>query len=272
MRTRPALSLVVALFVAFSARVGFADPPPAEFTISFDGDAAIWNPFEGFAACQTVSEETMCLSLEHVVCDGAGRCTGIANIEFIGALDGSASGPFLGRVRCIATPDPNDPICRVRLDIDDAFGSLSPCELSRLRLRMRGPVDADGLLHGSATTRICLTCPGATAQCGSGDGQFEYVLNPPTDWSLTVQSQPSSEDPLRLVGTANDSLGFSYSVVGELSVGNGVSTLRLRGDADTLSEGARIRLRNLVFHGEDLDAGTAYINVRGNKIRDKLDH
>ena len=269
---RTASALLLALLVASSARVALADPPPPEFTIPFDGDAAIWNPFEGFAACDTRSGVTTCLSLENVVCDGAGRCTGDATIEFSGALSGSGSGFFSGRTRCVATPDPRDPICRGRLEIEELVGSANSCDFELVNFRVRGPVDPAGLYHGRAAAEVCLTCPGEPQQCSPATGRFKYAVNPPAAWSLTVESHQSSADPLRLVGTASDSLGFTYRVRGVHSVGNGVSTLILRGDEETPSQGARVELRNLVFHDGDLQAGTALIRVQGNKVRDKLGH
>jgi hypothetical protein len=270
--TRTAPALLLALFVASPARVALADPPPAEFTIQFDGDAAIWNPFEGFAACRTSSGTTTCLSLDNVFCDGAGECTGDAEVAFSGATNGAGSGSFVGRVRCVDTPNPNDPVCRARLTVAELIGSVDGCALRLDHFALRGPVDATGLYRARASANVCLQCSNQSEQCSAAAGRFRYQVNPPSEWTLTVDSHPSNADPLRLEGTADDSLGFTYTVHGVRSVGNGVSTLVLKGDAGTPSEGARVKLRNLVFHGEDLQAGTARIRVQGNKIREKLGH
>lgn len=272
MPTRAALAVLASLLVASAPRVGLADPPPGEFTLSFDGDAAIWNPFEGFAACDTRSGVTTCLSLENVDCDGAGRCEGDATIEFSGAVSGSGSGAFSGKTRCVATPNPLDPVCRARLEIGALVGSADSCELELHDSSLRGRVDAAGLYRGRAGAELCRTCPGGPQECSTVTGRFQDQVNPPTDWTVVVESQQSAKDSSRLVGSASDSLGFTYRVRGVHSVGNGVSTLLLRGEEGTPSEGARIKLRNLVFQGDDLQAGTANIRVQGNNARDKLGH
>jgi len=276
MPTRTAFAVLLAL-AAFSPRVGLADPPPSQFAIEFDGNAAIWNPWGDFQTCETVSESgltvTLCLSVDDLVCDGTGRCSCDASFDFSGAINGSLTGPCTARVNCIATSNPNDNVCSAigtKLLIPSAVGSIESCDAS-IRLVTSGPVDSTGLYRGGARARVCVDCGGGR-QCSRISGDFEYALNPPTDWTLTVDQQPTAENPLRLEGAAFDSLGFTYSVVGTRSVGNGVSTFVLRGDDETASEGARIKLRNLVFQGDDLQAGTAKIKVQGNKIREKLGH
>src|SRR5262245_11985433 len=99
-RHRIRLAPWIALSIAICPRVGLADPPPEQFTVSFDGDAAIWNPFDGFEACESALGATLCLELDDVDCNGAGECVGEADFTFTGLLEGFGSGSFEGKARC----------------------------------------------------------------------------------------------------------------------------------------------------------------------------
>jgi hypothetical protein len=268
--TRTASVLLLALFAASSPRVALADPPPPAFTIQFDGDAAIWSPFDGFQACETVDTETLCLSLDNVVCNGAGKCYGDAHMEFDGAiLNGSGSGPFEAKASCVATPNPDDKVCSASLLIKELVGVVSSCAFELLNFKVRGPVDNSGLFDGNASARLCLEeCQGQPRRCASGSGEFDYAVNPPIPWNLTVNPVPDAQNPLKFTGTASDILGFTYTAKGVHNPKNDMSKFVLLGDKvnDPWSAGAKVKLSDLVFQGSDVQDGTANIKVQGNKI------
>jgi hypothetical protein len=268
-RNRTGLVWLVALSIASWPRLGLADPPPAQFTLSFDGNAAIWNPFDGFEACETVDTETLCLSLQNVVCNGAGQCFGAADVEFDGSLlNGSGSGPFEAKASCVATPNPDDKVCSVGLRIRELVGVVSSCGFEFSNFKVKGPVDHSGLFAGRASARLCLECNGQPRQCASARGEFEYAVNPPIPWNLTVNPLPDAENPVKFTGTASDSLGFSYTAKGVHDAKNDTSKFVLQGDKvnDPWSKGAKVKLKDLVFSGSDVQSGTANIKVQGNKI------
>src|SRR5262245_18171897 len=204
----------VALWMGSLPAVALADPPPAQFTVQFDGDAAIWNPFDGFAACETVTDSgltaTLCLELSNVVCDGAGLCTCDAALDLTGDLDGLLTGDCTAKLSCAATPDnPTDPVYKAKLAFD-AAGSITAlgmtCAAEIPRFVVNGPVDSAGFYHGKAKSKVCVDCGGGRA-CAGAAGDFEYEVNPPIPWELTVELTSDPYYPNDLSGFATDSLG-----------------------------------------------------------------
>ena len=271
---------VLAFFIAFSPRVGLADPPPAEFTISFDGDAAIWSPFEDFEACETVTDSdltaTMCLALSNVSCNGAGLCTCDAALDFSGDLDGLLTGSGTAKLNCNATPDnPTDPVCKAKLSFD-ALGSISAlgmnCAARISNFVVNGPVDPDGFYHGKARAKVCLDCSVGHA-CAGAAGDFEYEVNPPIPWDLTVQVQPDPDHPGILEGVAADDVGpFEYTAKGKYNPKTDATTITLKGvtkkaDPGSISQGASVKLGELDCTAGQCTNGTATFKVQGNKAK-----
>ena len=214
-----------------------------------------------------MSGATLCLFLDDVTCNGAGHCAGDASIEFTGTLDGSGAGSFEAKAKCVATENPDDKVCSASLLVPELVGTVNACDLTLENLKVKGPVDSSGFFEGKASTRLCVQCAGDDRpQCTGAKGSFEYGVNPPIPWNLTVNAQPTADNPARFEGTASDSLGFHYQAVGTHSSKNDVSQFLLRGDADTASEGAKVKLNQVEFSGSDVSAGTANIKVQGNKI------
>jgi hypothetical protein len=271
--TRIALALLVSLATPSWPRLSLADPPPAEFTIEFDGDAAIWNPFEGFSACESFSGATLCLFLDGVVCNGAGQCFGYADVEFSGILNGSGSSTFEGNAKCVASSNPEAPVCKANLLIEELIGTVNFCGFELSNFKVKGPVDSAGFFEGKASTQLCLECPGAARECVGAKGLFEYPVNPPMNWSLTVQVNAVPKKPKKFVGTADDSLGFSYTAKGAYNPKKDEATIILQGvtkkaDPDSVSQGAKIKLEKLHCQAGQCTGGTANIKVQGNKIND----
>jgi hypothetical protein len=280
--TWTAFALLLALFVGSSPRVALADPPPAEFTVSFDGDAAIWNPFEDFQACETVTDSgltvTMCLDVTNVFCDGAGICTCDAALDFEGDLDGLLTGNCTAKVGCKATPDnPTDPVCKAKLAFD-AIGSISvlglSCGAEILNFVVNGPVDYTGFYRGKAKAKVCVECAGGQRACTGASGLFEYAVNPPIPWDLTVQLASDPQYPNSLVGVATDSLGpFSYTAMGTYDPASDQLSIGLKGvtrkvDPNSVSQGAKIKLEELGCAAGQCGGGTATFKVQGNKVKD----
>lgn len=104
------LGLVVVLG-AIGPKFALAEPPPSSFDINFSGDAAIWNPFDGFLACESLLGATLCLELDNMVCNGKGSCAGDAEFSFSGILGGSTIGPAEAKASC--KPSDNPVVCLV---------------------------------------------------------------------------------------------------------------------------------------------------------------
>ena len=277
---KPTRTALVLLLVSSWAGVAVAGPPPGQFTLQFDGDAAIWNPFDGFQACETFTDlgftETLCLNLDDVFCDGAGICVCYAAFEFSGIIDGVLDGPCNAKVSCNRTPDdPTDNECKARLALD-ASGSVSgagvSCDAELSNFVVNGPVDYAGLYHGKAKSKLCLDCTNGVHDCGGVGGLFEYEVNPPIPWALTINVGPDPGNPNTLVGGATDNLGpFEYTAKGKYNPTTGESAITLTGvtekvDPESVSQGAKVQLKQLLFQGSNVQAGTAKIKVQGNKI------
>lgn len=272
-----AFALLLSLFVGSSPRAALADPPPAQFTIQFDGDAAIWNPFDGFQACETVTEGSLttqgCLTLGNVFCDGAGNCSCSAAFELEGDVDGLLTGSCTAKVACTATDDPDKPVCKASLKLN-ASGSVEVCDASVANFVVKGPVDSTGLFHGRGKAKLCVDCGavGGPRECLGVAGLFEYQVNPPIPWDLTVQLASDPQYPNSLVGVATDSLGpFSYTAMGTYDPASDQLSIGLKGvtrkvDPNSVSQGAKIQLKGLGCAAGQCSGGTANIKVQGNKI------
>lgn len=277
---RPIRIALIVLLAPCGAQIALADPPPSQFTVQLEGDAAIWNPFEDFGACETLTDSgltaTMCLALHNVFCNGAGLCTCDAALDFSGDLDGLLVGDCTAKLNCNATPDkPTDPVCRAKLAFD-ALGSISAlgmtCDAEIPRFVVNGPVDSVGFYHGKAKAKVCVDC-GFGRSCAGAAGDFEYDVNPPIPWQLTVELSSDPVYPNDLSGVATDSLGpFSYTAMGSYDPGDDATTIVLKGvtkkaDPDSVSQGAKIRLDDLDCAAGQCSGGTATFKVQGNKVK-----
>ena len=100
-------------------------------------------------------------------------------------------------------------------------------------------------------------------------------VNPPTAWTLTVNTSEDPEHPNTFVGTADDSLGFSYTAIGKHNANDDTSKFTVKGvtrtvDPNTVSEGAQVKLTELVCDAVDCTSGNAKIKVQGNKSQVEL--
>lgn len=267
--TRWGIFLGAALLATF-AGPGHADPPPASFTVDFTGDASIWNPFDGFVACEDLGGATGCLKTDNVVCNGRGRCTGDAEFSLSGEIQGVTTGPATMKLKCKASDDPSRPACRATLRFDvagpisETFTGLGLVCDGEIRGKVNGRVDDPGFFDGRGRVRVCLKCPGVRRLCERGRGVFPYAVNPPTPWNVTVDV---TQQGRRLVGTAMDSLGFLYTATGRYNPRRDHSKIVLKGERSGLSRGARVKLKKLDFSGSTLLDGDAVFRVQGNKAR-----
>jgi hypothetical protein len=265
------LFLVLLILVGVGPEIALADPPPPSFDIDFSGDSAIWNPFEGFEACESFAGATACLELFNVACGGKGTCVGDATFTFSGVLQGSFAGPFASKASCKQSDNPAKPVCKVSNLKAETEGSVTnggTCT-GKINVNVSGPVDLSGFFDGKGTGKLNLDCGAAGRLRGSERGLFQYTVNPPTPWSLTVQVSQDSKG--KLEGTATDSLGFSYTAKkSKYSEKKDESKIALTGDKDTESKGAQVVLKKLVTIGDEVVGGSAKVNVQGNKSTAEL--
>ena len=270
---RPIRAVVPAALLAWLAAGAGADPPPAMLDIDFSGEAAIWNPFEGFDACEEDWEGSeLCLSLSGVVCDGKGNCSGDATWDLTGLFTGTLTGTFTARVKCKEPKQAGDDVCIAQIRGCETSGSIDfdggSVEASISKCRIKGPVDDGGTLAGSGKARICVDSPPGKLTCDTVSGAFVYEVNAPTDWTLSLDL---ANDDGALTGTAMDSLGFDYTVKGRYDGGSDSSKLSLKGDRETPSRGAKIAIKDLTVVGGSATGGSAKLSVQGNRSTPELD-
>ena len=185
-----------------------------------------------------------------------------------GLLGGSTTGPASAKATCNVTGNVDRPVCKAKLKFDTDGTITGPgvvCD-AVINGRVNGPIDSDGFFEGKGRAKLDLDCPGERFR-RSVAGLFEYTVDPPTPWSLTVQVSPNGR---KLEGTAVDSLGFTYTAKGRNNEKKDESQISLKGDKDTVSKGAKIRLKNLVTTGSSVTGGTAKISVQGTKSEAEL--
>lgn len=255
--------------------IASADPPPASFDIDFSGDAAIWNPFDDFEACESILGATLCLTLSDVECDGKGKCQGDASFAFSGTLDGELTGPFTASAKCKPPKLPGGDVCKAQISSCDTAGQVSGFEATIDACSLKGPVLGNGLFDAFGKARVCLVGvvqPGKRT-CQSGSGGFSYFVNPPTPWTLSVTI---ADDDGKLAGTASDDLGFEYAVKGRYKDSDDGTKLALKGmkgskEMPDPSKGASIKITDLVMSGSTVVSGEARIKVQGHKATTQLD-
>jgi len=269
-----AIALFLALAVPTWPRLALADSPPSSFTIYFDGDAAIWNPFNGFQACESALGETLCLNLSNVSCNGAGTCSGNAQFHFSGLIDGNLNGVMSAKLNCTTKPDhdPDDRVCSAKLAVRDAAGTLEGCSAKIPSFKVSGPVDYLQFFDAKGSAKVCVEpCPGIPISgCFPARGAFEYDVNPPVPWSLTVAVEPDPSKPANLTGTANANVSgriFTFTASGKHAEKSDLSKIVVKGIPGTTSEGAAIGLTELVCNASDCTDGEAKIKLQGNKSR-----
>jgi hypothetical protein len=260
------LGILTILAIFLVANRALTDPPAPSFSIDFSGDSAIWNPFDGFVACESLFGATLCLSIDNLACDGRGNCTGESEFDFTGSLSGSTTGSATAKTTCKATGNVNKPVCNAMLRFDTA-GVVSNCDTT-IAGNVKGPVDSNGFFSGKGTGKVCLECPGERRQCTPARGSFDYMVRPPSPWSLTVEVVQNGN---KLQGKATDTLGFSYTAKGAYNLRKDTSNISLKGEKNTPSQGAAITLKNIVTVGSSVVGGTANINVQGNKSKADLE-
>lgn len=278
MVTPRCLTLFAALW-AICPEIALADPPPPIFSVAFDNESAIWDPFADYAPCDDVEDVgRVCLQLGSVVCDGKGNCTGDTEFVFMGAVgksrvEGSTIGPFDGSVKCNETSNVNKPVCNTKLRFettdmltatDTAFGVTRICQ-GEIDGKVDGPIDHGGFYSGKLNATVCVQCPGEERDCEKVKGSFELSVNPPIPWNATVYSQPQDKNDSKFEGVATDSLGFSYTAKGTYNEKRDESDFTLTGDKFNESNGASIKLRKIVTTESSVTSGTAQISVQGNQ-------
>lgn len=282
---KTATRLVAALAALLAGAHGaLADPPPASFQLDFDGESSIWNPFDGVEACENMGltfgltfdydSSTACLELDDVVCNGKGSCAGTATMTFVGQVEGTLTGPFESSAKCKEQSNPNKPMCSAKLafDVEGPIRTITmPLGLTcdgEFDGKVNGPVDSTGFFAGWANAKACAQCAGGGRRvCESIREPFDYDVNPPTPWSLMVEVAPNGS---KLEGTAQDTLGYSYTAKGSYNQKKDESNLTLSGEKGTESNGAKIILQKLVTTGSDVTDGTAKISVQGNQSTAEL--
>jgi hypothetical protein len=267
----------VAAWVALSTSAAFADPPPASFTLDFDGDAAVWNPFDGFSACETEFGLTLCLDLDAVVCAANGRCAGDVTWDLSGSIDGESveallTGPFTARTKCKLGDDPTKPVCKAKIDSCETFGELTIGGLLTVDAEItgcsiKGTVSSGGFFDAFGRAKICAEDLG----CGNVGGEFNYDVNPPVPWMLMVELTATEKG---FTATATDTLGFEYVGKAKYSEKSDSTKLSLKGAVETKDDedkGAKVGVKGLTASGATITGGEAKFSVQGNKGATTLD-
>ena len=251
--------------------LAWADPPPDQFSIDFAGDAAIWNPFDGFEACESVLGATLCVSLTDVVCDGKGTCDGDVTWDFSGQLGGVLTGQFTSKAKCKAPrPGQDKPVCKAQIKDCGGVGQVEGFDTTIESCSIKGPVDLGGLYDGWGRARVCIddVVQVGRTTCDSVSGAFQYDVNPPLPWTLDVDISTDAKG--KIAGTASDDLGFAYEVKGSYKDSKDAAKLSLKG-ADDASNGAKIAIKDLTFTGATVTGGAAKVKVQGNQSQVEVD-
>ncbi|MEN8160967.1 MAG: hypothetical protein ABFS41_12910 [Myxococcota bacterium] len=257
--------------VALLPAVALADPPPANFTLEFDGDAAIWNPFDDFSACETAFGLTLCLDLDAVACAANGRCAGNATWDLSGFVDGQSlegvlGGPFTAQTKCKASGDPTKPVCKAKIDGCETdgeltIGALPPLDAEIKGCSIKGTVSNAGSFDAFGKAKICVDGFG----CDTVGGEFDYDVNPPTAWMLMVELTATEKG---FSATATDTLGFEYVGKAKYSEKSDSTKLSLKGAVETKDDedkGAKVGVKGLTASGATITGGEAKFSVQGNK-------
>ena len=281
MRTNFLLSLPALALLGWPIAAA-ADMPTGTLDLAFDADDKVCD-FSSFGGCDTIEGVTGCLTL-NLEPNGRGKYWGTSEFELSGDLLVTVGGDDVVIDLDGSAPIPGEASGNARGR--DLGRRGNPEDKASIRSKHEGPIQAT--VFGQVEdldAKVTLSCRGevdnncnAAFLCRGRLGLQAFVegarrrasepfaafLTGPldmTDLSVSVGIDPI--DDKKFGGTATDSLGYMYDVVGRYNERKDTSTVRLKGMRGTDSNGASIRIKELISNGLNDGNGEARYRVQG---------
>jgi len=237
-----------------------AEVPTAPLHFPFSGDQRI-QALEGEEVCEDILlddvEVERCVGLDLLI-DARGHYEGTATVSFSEPVEGTLIGSVRGRQSQRRGDTAFDLRSKLRGVIDLPLIGES---------RGKGKLRCDGMITAGGTlTGVCefqLKRPGSRTESQEFDVPAK-VIGGNWDVSITTLIEVGGGD---LEGSAQDSFGFSYQVRGSYDEDKDRSKLSLRGLRRSLSQGARIDLKDLEAPAPSEGTAESRIKLLGAKAK-----
>jgi len=239
-RTRGVRAVVLSICALLWATPVAADPPDDPIVFLFTGEDRIY-ALDGDEVCQDVlldgADVQRCLAFDLLV-DARGRYEGTVTLTFEGnGIDGVLLGSLKGKQkRRRGTTQLDLRATRLRGGFEFPLGVTVP---ARARLRCDGTISAVGALD--AVCDYVLTRPGRGADRGEIPLPVDVVGG---EWDVEIETLFVLPND-RIEGSASDSFGFSTFARGRYNERRDRSKLTLKGQRRSLSQGAKVLLKNM---------------------------
>lgn len=215
--------------------------PDGIFIFELSGENAIYD-IGNFSDCETVGdfgmEVTLCLTV-NMVPDGKGKYSGTATLDFSGALSGLLLGPASGSIKGSGT---RDGFVKLKFKASGFVGIAGSFFETKVALSCKGPITSTGFMTSRCKVKLVIEGEKMDVVVANYAAQVEGG-----PWTIILDV--TAIDEKQFVGTAVDSLGYSYKVEGKYNAKKDTSKVKATGIKKTASDGTKFQLKNLTGAG-----------------------